>query len=124
MSLISDALKAAQRERLQRRTERPSTSFTDTILPYSRQESRLPRWFLPVGFGSAVSASGGTGVLIHGRPSSARQKAAARSRSAASKAPATVATPAFSETQSAQPRAPGSPAVSIPAATRPAGTVA
>lgn len=112
MSLISDALKAAQRERLQRRAERSSTPFTETVLPYTREASRLPRWFLPAGFGLAVIASVGTALLMHGRASPRRPTAVP-----SPEAPFTSAPP-VAETQTPQTRAPRSPAVTL-GATRP-----
>jgi Tfp pilus assembly protein PilF len=124
MSLISDALKAAQRERMKRRTERPSTPFGETVLPYTREANRLPRWFLPAGFALAVVASVGTALLMQTRTPSSRQKAPSTSRTAMPNALSTVAPSPAAETRAPQTRRPRPPAVSTPAAKRSNGTVA
>jgi Tfp pilus assembly protein PilF len=117
MSLISDALKAAQRERLQRSAGQPSAPLTETIMPYSREASRLPSWFLPVGFGLAVVASVGTALLMHPRASSRPRQAAVAPQPTTSNTPSTP--PPVAEARTPHRRTPPSLAVS----TRPTATV-
>jgi FimV-like protein len=85
MSLINDALKAAQRERLERTSGHAPPPFVERAATYSRSADRLPRAVIVAGVVITIVASATTAWLMGPRSSSPARRAAVAPQNATSK---------------------------------------